>query len=519
MKKNSIFVCSFVVLILLSCISAAENSLNSRNTLRARKNPVKFYTKYTFRGNVAIKVENVSSDRKFNCTYFYKNRKLVKIEKDSNGDGIIDWRETFNFDRTQQYSVQETDSGFKFVPTVWLYFMPMFDGHYYTATTTQKLINNKWTDTFENYSKIYRGPGPADGPVYHIIKSKYVKGKLIKWERMIEGLSRKPHYILVEHKGEDTYKKSTGKSKDKISKIEIYKNSELVKSMFDTDWDGVIDRQYEYFPKIKGKIKEQKLVDGKWLDTFEEESHQKQIWLGNYRNMIRKRVCSKGFLVRGEFLDKVTRKLIYRNVYEYKDKVFFTMETDCDKDGKIDLKLTFKAGHPGHPPIRGQALRDGKWVKDFSHEEPGRNYVFKKGTLDYYEIKYDEDKDGKIDLIFRIESSNNYAISDAKALRNGKWVKDFVSNINGKETFRNGKRIRQESGIDDDRDGNIDYITEFGEKGEIRTGKNGKIDTWTYWVRPAQGKPFRIEKRDTDGDGKPDIIINYSDFTINKIKK
>lgn len=88
MKNYKLFVGIMIVLIFHTGITDGREAALKQKSMAE---PSFYYTpKYTFKGDIAVKIEYVSSNGKFNYTYFYENRKLVKIEKDSDGDGEPD---------------------------------------------------------------------------------------------------------------------------------------------------------------------------------------------------------------------------------------------------------------------------------------------------------------------------------------------------------------------------------------------------------------------------------------------
>ncbi|MCD6120518.1 MAG: hypothetical protein J7K04_01615 [Spirochaetales bacterium] len=112
----------------------------------------------------------------------------------------------------------------------------------------------------------------------------------------------------------------------------------------------------------------------------------------------------------------------------------------------------------------------------------------------------DENKDGKPDQWYNMDSKT---VRHLEADRNFDGKVDYIADFNEK-----GKMVSQK--LDYNYDGVMDdfYYYKDGvlEKQEIDSNYDTKIDIWIYLYKGVYIKKY---EKDTDHDGKPDIIKDY----------
>ncbi len=260
---------------------------------------------------------------------------------------------------------------------------------------------------------------------------------------------------------------------------------------------------------------------------------------GKYHAIYRETTFKDGLPVRS--ISGRSKKRI-TEVRTYRKGIVVREEKDTNGDGKMDVRIDYS--HKTPPHRRTFVLKDGKWTgtyvkKGKPHKWQGHTFRqerhFRDGVLlkdETIEVKTgklkrrnsykdghqvfsetDRDLDGVIDFRTRYGSGGNQYTSDTRLLKDGKWVRDFVlEDKRARTTYKDGKVVRIEHSLKKDGKYTGWLIVCVGGK-EWHSGRNGKIETWQYY---SKGRLVR-EKRDTDGDGKPDMEIDYDKLTITRI--
>lgn len=412
---------------------------------RSRPTSPRALPRYFFRGAVAERVEYDSDhDGKMDRWEHYDNGGLVRVEEDRDGDSRVDWREEHDGRRTGLY-VRKIDGAYKFV-TPFLAGTAGSDGLRGIPPSlirTEKLLGDKWVDTFREVRRQCVGILPSDGPDMANEVRTYRNGRIVSVESTG---SFRMRYLRREFKDGVISRELQGKSAKEISSVKTYEGGRLLSEEQDTNGDGKMDLRVEDDPKVQGRQRRLKLVNDGWSGDFTEQARTYRMggrmWRAHF-------LYADGYLKTMEQREEGTNLLRSRRTYR---KGFLLLEEqDRDLDGTMDVRRTYRPPDMFNP-VEALALEDGRWVKDF-----------------------------------------------------------VIDRRHARLTYVKGKLYRMEQGRQ--KDGTFGSVTVFVSEHERHWGENGKISQWHHY-RPGG----RVEKRDLDGDGRPDLIIDYVRLTIEKVE-
>jgi len=231
-------------------------------------------------------------------------------------------------------------------------------------------------------------------------------------------------------------------------------------------------------------------------------------------------------------------------ICHYEGGAIDCQERDLDGDGAIDFRVRFDLGRMGRRSY--EKLLGGKWQDTFEMagdpDRPGARAWYVKGLLSkvawqdpstgrlrqretcrdgFLSLREeDTDRDGELDFRSTYEPPDSVYPVRVEALRDGRWTGDFVRlTEHSRAVYKGGKPVRFESGGDRDGDGNLDYLYNYTATEGIE-GRNGKITRWhRYQIDKRTGVRRHVsEARDLDGDGKPDLLIDYEKMTIRRVE-
>jgi hypothetical protein len=438
-----------ITLFLFPALSLAADSTVRNSGRRMIAFPPVSYTQpeYVFDGAVAIEARfDHNDDGKPERCEYYRNEKLVKVQVDRDSDGEIDWREQ-HADTKAWFDVREIKGKLKFVP---MSIFPALGSRMfqYRFAVVQKLIEGKWTGTFEDVQSQYGGQGPADGPIVLTLRTRFVDGKIV--QAVFEG-SHNWRYQKVLFNNGKIVETRYGTREEDIRQVTSCKDGRPWRQEEDRDRDGRMDFRRYCHPEFPHLYRFEKLDGDKWTGDFEDSPPVFSVNGSNRKSLAK---YEDGYPVFSEIRNVDTGAIIERTLYENGFKV--SHEWDSDGDEAVDMRYCF------------------------SKQDP-------------------------------------YTITQTLRLVDGKWTGDFVlEKDNATVVYRQGKTVRKEWGFDEDEDGRPDLLWISVSDKEIHTGRHGRIDTWQYFNDERQ---LVLEKRDLDGDGIADVTIDHEHLTIEEVKE
>jgi hypothetical protein len=293
----------------------------------------------------------------------------------------------------------------------------------------------------------------------------------------------------------------------------------------------------------------EKLIEGKWTDTFEDIVNYsyhtagptdgdlvvKWKWIVEYRNGIPVKGSIHSAKVQHDFewqnglaLQWVQVVGQQRTVSRYENGV------------RAYLEYSDSEGQPTHRSHlltnTEEVFRNGKWTgKDFEENDGWNRTVYKGGHLILNEYinritgtsrrkQYDPKGNLQSSESTETEKGADYrTINDrSEAKINGVWTGDFERNVT---TYRDGRVFRQvfpNTQVVYRRGGGTSYLfAPFDWPTVILTHPTPNEDEWSdgahtrFWARYDPKNQLLIyEAHDLDGDGKPDLIADYVKLTL-----
>lgn len=395
--------------------------------------------------------EDRDRDGRAEVWQFFRGGDLVRLELDRDRDGKADWRETWKPDANRPPELQA------------------------------QLIEGRWRIVPFNVFKSIQGQAPSPG---------FYAGKA-------EKLVGKGEWI-------DTFEDE---------QILIYGNQD--QSELDDGNDG------NNKPKVIRRSARWRFETGKPVEvTVTGEKHYTHVTWKDGRPTAYE-----------DGVDKDNQRCIER----YRDGMWITREY-FDENGKPTTRLTGGGAAP-----RWEWFEGGKWTGDReeTYRDPqGRitaRTVYRDGRQSLQEI-FEPNSGGALIRRTRYEADRGWVMEqahpaaghiflrsryapDGKArgvekLVDERWVRDFEDATWGeKQVYRDGRLVRLErtGALGDEGT----RVAVFHEDGREEWGDGKVMRYWyAYSNEPGQVRRRLREARDLDGDGKPDLKVDYERLTV-----
>ena len=201
---------------------------------------------------------------------------------------------------------------------------------------------------------------------------------------------------------------------------------------------------------------------------------------------------------------------------------FSVIYNDTDDDGAFDERHLYLREKRQNLMAGTQVFQDGAWAEKPEPKPVERVRETIDPTTGLVERQTNYNEDGGFESMYEdtdLDGVFDYRRIAARieVLRDGQWTGDFTQDYSTPHStqrieYRDGVRY-QETYTWTDQDGNeASYFTTHLGNGRRVRGANGLPSIWTY-RSPETGRVAR-ESRDLDGDGRPDLFIDYERLTI-----
>jgi hypothetical protein len=410
--------------------------------------PPAVIVRYEFEGD-ALKSLAIDRDRDGRDDYFafYQRGRLVRVEIDTDGDGVIDERAVYDHPMQYPFTHVELVEGKHRL-------LPILNGGYAPGdiavprpplpVRAERLVDGKWQGTFTSKT-IGSGDARHEGYAPKVTMTAYKDGKLVSTESEWE-----TGYTRAEYRDGELVRAVAGSSRDRLSQWE-YPAADGAGMVFDrdNDGDGKPDERWitpkapagaapAAAPAAAQRRREKRAADGGWTGDYEETS-QRASYNGRYG--VERTKYEGGSLTLKERTDEQTGRVVAREVWAADGAC--VSEEDTDFDGVMDLRQTYPGkGHVGNGRVEGRRLLGGKWALDFETPNGAR-------------------------------------------FRGGRQVANFWTDAAGKPVT----------------------VWEYPAPDRVVEIIEGKVQKWRWYG--ADGMPVR-EERDLDGDERADIVVDYS---------